>query len=112
MIDLLRNNTGLLIPFKSHDIHAFYVSLHRNARNYKEQVKTYNDSRQQEGKEAIKSKSVEMNNFQNPQVRKNKLSALLKSFVNMLYSDIQSATFGKFILSFVHHLLLTFHSFL
>ena len=71
LIDLLRNNTGFADPIskKSHDIHGFYVSMHRNARDYKEQVKTYNDSRKLEGKKERKSKSVEMNNFQNPQVR-------------------------------------------
>ena len=44
--------------------------MHGNARKYKEQVKTYNDSRKEKGKEVRKPKSVEMNNFQNPQVRK------------------------------------------
>jgi hypothetical protein len=71
VIVLLRNDNkefADLDPiFKSHDLHLFYVSMHGNARKYKEQVKTYNDSRKQEGKKAKKPRSVEMNNFQNPQ---------------------------------------------
>jgi hypothetical protein len=45
--------------------------MHGNARKYKEQIKTYNDSRKEEGKRVKKPKFVEMNNFQDPQVRKN-----------------------------------------
>jgi len=52
----------------SHDLHIFYVSMHGNARKYKEKIKDYNDSRQQEGKEPKRSKNVEMDNFQNPQI--------------------------------------------
>ena len=44
--------------------------MHGAAREYKEKVKNFNDSRQQEGKEPKKPRSVEMDNFQNPQVRK------------------------------------------
>jgi hypothetical protein len=44
--------------------------MHGNARKYKEQVKDYNDSRQQQGKEAKIARFVEMDNFQDPQVRK------------------------------------------
>ena len=54
----------------SHDLHLFYVSLHGAARGYKAQVKTVNDKRIQEGKEPKKPKSVEMDNFQDPQVRR------------------------------------------
>jgi len=57
-----------LLTLISHDLHVFYVSMHGDARKYKERVKDYNDSRQQEGKKAKKPKSVEMDNFQNPQI--------------------------------------------
>ena len=46
------------IPFNSQDLYLFYVS-----RTYEEQIKDYNDSRQQEWKEV-------MDKFQDPQVRK------------------------------------------
>lgn len=90
------------IPFKSHDIHVFYVSMHGKAREYKEDVKNYNDSRKQKGKEVIRKPiSVEMNNFQDPQVRKKTAGAFF-FFANMhgfsffIYSDVQSATFGTY----------------
>lgn len=53
----------------SHDIHSFYLSLHANARRYKEQLKIFNKKRDDEGKEPKAAQSVEMNNFQEPQVR-------------------------------------------
>jgi hypothetical protein len=51
--------------------------MHGNARKDDEQVKTCNDSRQQEGKEVKELESLEMMmiNFQNPQVRKETFGA-------------------------------------
>ena len=43
--------------------------MHGAARRYKMEVKAINDSRKQEGKEPKKATSVEMDNFQDPQVR-------------------------------------------
>lgn len=71
--------------FNSHDMHVFYVSMHCKARRYKKEVKDYNDSRQQEGKEVKKPKSVEMDNFQNPQVRKETVSCHLFSLMCLLF---------------------------
>jgi hypothetical protein len=106
--------TDLDIPiFKSHDLHVFYVSMHGNARKYKEQVKTYNDSRKQEGKKNKKPKSVEMNNFQNPQVRNNLFfwggkGRLTNFFFVLINSDIQFSTFGMdYLVVFVHLFVLT-----
>ena len=53
----------------SHDIHSFYLTLHENAKKYKEKVRISNNRKIQEGREPRKPKSVEMDNFQDPQVR-------------------------------------------
>jgi len=56
-----------VLTLVSHDIHSFYLSLHESARKYKEQVKIYNSNKQPE-KEPKQARSVEMNNFQDPQI--------------------------------------------
>ena len=60
--------------------------MHSNARKYKEQAKDCNYRRQQEGKQLKKPKSVEMNNFQNPQVRKENYWRLLFLLICLLLS--------------------------
>lgn len=105
------------IPFKSHDIHVFYVSMHGKAREYKEDVKNYNDSRKQKGKEVIRKPiSVEMNNFQDPQVRKKTAGAFSFLLICMvfLFLYIQMSSPQPLVLIiirlFVHSLCLPFLS--
>ena len=83
--------------FPSHDIHSFYLTLHESARNYKEKVKIYN-SKRRPGKEPKKARSVEMDNFQDPQVRSICPTYFL-FFDVAFYLDIKSATFGMGYLS-------------
>jgi len=64
----------------SHDIHSFYLTLHESARNYKERVKIFNIEHNREGREPRKAKSVEMDNFQDPQVHIHALLMLLLVF--------------------------------
>jgi len=71
LIKVLKNdpNPSLkdLLTLVSHDIHSFYLSLHDSAKTYKEQMKIYN-SKRRAGKEPKKVRSVEMDNFQDPQI--------------------------------------------
>ena len=55
----------------------------------KERVKIIDDSRQQSGKKVIRRRSVEMDNFQNPQVRK-------KIVGSFFFADILLFAFLKF----------------
>ena len=59
-----------LIDNHSHDIHAFYVDLHLRAREYRKKVQAINKAKVLLGKKVQQGDCVEMNNFQNPQVRR------------------------------------------
>ncbi|KAF8905813.1 caspase domain-containing protein [Gymnopilus junonius] len=52
----------------SHDIHKYYIDLHKQSREYKKDVKVHNEQRIARGKEAKESEDVEMHNFQDPQL--------------------------------------------
>jgi len=71
LIKVLKNdpNPSLkdLLTLVSHDMHSFYLSLHESARKYKEEMKIYN-SRRRAGRAPQKALSVEMDNFQDPQI--------------------------------------------
>ena len=56
------------VDLSSHDLHLFYVSLHQFARKYKEEFKVFNNKKILENKKTRKPRSVEMDNFQDPQV--------------------------------------------
>ena len=49
-------------------VHAFYVDLHVESRGYKDAINRINIKRQSNGKTPLERRTVEMNNFQNPQV--------------------------------------------
>ncbi|KAF8816851.1 hypothetical protein BYT27DRAFT_7181309 [Phlegmacium glaucopus] len=72
LIKVLRNDPNPtlkdLLTLVSHDIHLFYLTLHEKAREYKKQVKIFNTKKTREGEEPRKAKSVEMTNFQDPQI--------------------------------------------
>ncbi|KAF8816852.1 hypothetical protein BYT27DRAFT_6378931 [Phlegmacium glaucopus] len=52
----------------SYELQAFYVELHKTSRDYKYGIKNANIKRQIKGKSLLKSRTVEMNNFQNPEL--------------------------------------------
>ena len=52
----------------SHEMHSFYMELHDMSRNYKGKVKHFNILRQKQGKTPLERQTVEMDNFQDPQV--------------------------------------------
>ena len=52
----------------SHEMHAIYVTMHDISRDYKSEIKKINIQRQKEGKTPLKRRTVEMDNFQGPQV--------------------------------------------
>lgn len=52
----------------SHDLHEFYLTLHVKAREYRKRIQQLNKERERRGKKPRRGDSVEMNNFQNPQV--------------------------------------------
>ena len=52
----------------SHELHAFYMDLHVESRAYKDAINKINVKRQSNGKTPLERRTVEMNNFQNPQV--------------------------------------------
>lgn len=52
----------------SHELHAFYMDLHVESRGYKDARNKINIKRLRNGKAPLKSRTVEMDNFQNPQV--------------------------------------------
>ena len=52
----------------SHELHAFYMDLHVESRSYKNAINKINIKRQNSGKTPLERRTVEMNNFQNPQV--------------------------------------------
>ena len=52
----------------SHELHAFYMDLHVESRAYKNAINKINIKRQSNGKIPLERRTVEMNNFQNPQV--------------------------------------------
>ena len=59
-------HTPLLMD--SHELHSFYVDLHVESRGYKDAINRINIKRQSNGKTPLERRTVEMNNFQNPQV--------------------------------------------
>ncbi|KAF8156107.1 caspase domain-containing protein [Crassisporium funariophilum] len=72
LIKLLRNdpNPSLkdLLAIVSHNLHDFYIGLHKKAHDYKKEVQIFNTTRQARGKRPMQRKSVEMDNFQDPQL--------------------------------------------
>ena len=54
----------------SHELHAFYMDLHVKSpsRRYKDAINQYNIKRQTNIKTPLKRRTVEMDNFQDPQV--------------------------------------------
>jgi len=57
-----------LLTDVSHDLHTLYLTLHLKARAYRKRVQEVNRERKKNGKKPRKGHSVEMNNFQNPQL--------------------------------------------
>lgn len=53
----------------SHDLHRSYVKLHSEARKYKEQYRSYVERARISNRPTQEPQEVEMNNFQDPQVR-------------------------------------------
>lgn len=53
---------------KSHELHAFYRDLHLESRGYKNAINKINIKRQTNKKTPLQRRTVEMDNFQNPQV--------------------------------------------
>jgi len=52
----------------SHEMHTLYMELHDMSRNYKGKVKETNLARKNKGKGPLKRRTVEMDNFQDPQI--------------------------------------------
>lgn len=52
----------------SHELHALYRDLHDESRGYMDAINKINNKRQSNGKTPLERRTVEMNNFQNPQV--------------------------------------------
>jgi hypothetical protein len=61
--------TLLIVWIFSHDIHRYYVDLHSRARAYRKLVQRLNSQKIKQGKKPRAGDRVEMNNFQEPQVR-------------------------------------------
>ena len=57
------------LQYYSHGLHAFSVDMHQEARKYKQDMKDFNYRRWIKGKPPRKRRTVEMDNFQDPQVR-------------------------------------------
>lgn len=57
-----------ILAFISHELHDFYVNLHDESRVYKNNINAANIKRQRKGKRPWQCRTVEMNNFQNPQI--------------------------------------------
>ena len=52
----------------SHELHAFYLDMHQDARQYKKKMRDVNTRRRIKGKPPFRRRTVEMDNFQDPQV--------------------------------------------
>ncbi|KAF8815603.1 hypothetical protein BYT27DRAFT_7333839 [Phlegmacium glaucopus] len=52
----------------SHELHTLYLVLHQDARQYKQDFRETNGRRQEKGKPLLRRRTVEMDNFQDPQV--------------------------------------------
>jgi len=52
----------------SHELYAFYPELHHESRAYKDVINKINIRRERKGQGPCDSRTVEMNNFQNPQI--------------------------------------------
>ena len=58
------------VPFiYSHELHAFTLDMHQDARQYKQKMRDFNEGRKIRGKQPIRRRTVEADNFQDPQAR-------------------------------------------
>lgn len=62
-------STTHIFVMNSHELHIFYMDLHAESRSYKNAINEINIKRQRKGKTPLERRIVEMNNFQNPQVK-------------------------------------------
>ena len=56
-----------VVLYFSHGLHAFYLDMHKEAREYKEKMRNVNGRRKIKGMQPFERKTVEMDNFQDPQ---------------------------------------------
>ncbi|KAF9534074.1 caspase domain-containing protein [Crepidotus variabilis] len=72
LVQILRQNPypslHTLLTLVSHDLHEIYLTLHVKAREYRKRIQALNRERAKKGKEPRRGDSVEMNNFQSPQL--------------------------------------------
>jgi len=58
----------MLTPLNSHELHKLYLQLHDASRIYRDNVRNINSQRIKKGKTPRRAQTVEMDNFQNPQL--------------------------------------------
>lgn len=89
----------------SHELHAFHLDLHQDARQYMRQIKDANKRRWARGKQPFRQQTVEVDNFQDPQVSSTFPVALTYSptSTEISFPDIESYTSGMSLINLSSH---------